>query len=119
MGNFIEVPKYTDDGVSVVIGFHEQDVLPREFLQDSEVLPKLRTKVAEHFGVKAEHTSIKLVALSSEEVQQMSFVSLAERESKKHQTQIKEKRERLLNDPYIKEAEKLFGAKVDKVILKD
>lgn len=119
MGNFIEVPKYTDDGVSVVIGFHEQDVLPREFLQDSEVLPKLRTKVAEHFGVKAEHTSIKLVALSSEEAQQMSFVSLAERESKKHQTQIKEKRERLLNDPYIKEAEKLFGAKVDKVILKD
>ena len=119
MGNFVEAPKLTDDGVSVIIGFHDKDILPREFLQDTDVMPKLRTKIASHFGVKPEKTMIKLVAVDEAEALRNGFTSLADRETKKHQTEVKEKREKLLNDPYIKEAEKLFGAKVDKVVLKD
>lgn len=119
MGNFIESPRMTDDGVSLVLGFHAKDTMPREYLQDSEVMPKFRTKVADHFGVTPEKTMIKIVAVSEEEAAKISFIGLSEREEKKYQAQINEKRERLLNDPYVKEAEKLFGAKVDKVVLKD
>lgn len=119
MGNFLEAPQFSDDGVSIVIGFPEKDTMPREYLQDAEVMTKFRGKVAEHFGVKADKTFIKLVAVDEEEAGRIGFVSLGERETKKQQNQVKEKREKLLNDPYVKEAEKLFGAKVDKVILKD
>lgn len=119
MGNFIESPRLTDDGVSLVLGFHKKDTMPREYLQDPEVMPKFRSKVADHFGVSSDKTQIKIVAVEEEEAVEMGFVGLAENDEKKHQAQINEKREKLLNDPYVKEAEKLFGAKVDKVVLKD
>ena len=33
--------------------------------------------------------------------------------------QEEEKKQKILNDPYVKEAEKLFNSKIDKIILKE
>lgn len=119
MGNFLEAPVLTDEGLRLVIGFRDVDTLPRDYLQDTDVMPKFKTKVGAHFGVPAEKVSIKMRAVPADEAATTGFEGLAEKYARKHQDDVAQKRERLLNDPYVKEAEKLFGTKVDKVILKD
>lgn len=118
MGNFTEAPRLTEDGVKIVVGFPFDVQLPRDYLQDPEVAPKLRAKAAAFYGVPPERLAIKIVTVGAEETEQ-GFETLHQRDERQRDEDSHRRRDRLLSDPYVKEAEKLFNAKVDKIVLKE
>ena len=119
MGNFIEAPRFTDDGVRITVGFPPDAPLAKSYLTDAEVGAKLRTLAAAFYGVGTERMAVKLVDLSAEEVAKNNFTSVHKRDTDRQAEDTRERRDRVLNDPYVKEAEKLFNAKIDKIVLKD
>jgi len=119
MGDFVEKPRFVEDTLHLVIGFPESETMPLDYLQDPDVNPKLRTCLARFYGTTESKIQLKLVAVSAVEAHQMGFSSVGERETKKEADAVAERKDRILNAPFVKEAERLFNAKVDKVILKD
>jgi DNA polymerase-3 subunit gamma/tau len=119
LGNFIETPRQADDGIKLTIGFPEHSPIAKDYLSDAEVFAKLRSKAADFYGVGPDRLNIKLVTVTQAQMTKMGFQSIHDRDTARSENDLRQRRERLLNDPFVKEAEKLFNAKVDKVVLKD
>ncbi len=119
LGDFLEKPRFVEDTLHVTIGFPAEEPMPKDYLQDSDVAPKFRAELARFYGVEVNKLAVKLVSVSQEEAMKTGFTTVHQRDSKSQAAEVENRRERLLNAPYVKEAERLFNAKVDKVILKD
>ncbi len=119
MGNFTEPPRMVEGSVRLSIGFMEEDSLPRDYLQDPEVVVKLKEKLARFYGVTADRVAVQFSAVTASEAAATGFTGISAREQLAAREATAQKKERLLNDPYVREAERLFGSKVDKVVLKD
>ena len=52
-------------------------------------------------------------------VKETGFSSYIDQESANQEEIKKQKKERILNDPVIQEAQKIFNSKIDKVIIKE
>lgn len=119
LGDFIKAPQFVDDKLVVEIAYIEDELMPAEYLKDSEVMTKLKLLMANFYEVNVEQLQIKFTTLSQEEAKLRSFTSISDRQDKQTKDEVEHRRNTILNDPYVKEAEKLFNAKVDKVILKE
>ena len=60
-----------------------------------------------------------LTFLEKEEVQKSNFQSKSEILEEKRQDDLKEKEDYIRNHPVVKEAEKLFSAKIDKIKIQE
>lgn len=119
LGNFTEPPRLVEGSVRLSIGFMEEDTLPRDYLQDPEVAAKFRERAARFYGVPADQVSFKVTLVSAAEAASIGFSGLAARERDEAKAENARRKDRLLNDPFVREAERLFNTKVDKVVLKD
>jgi DNA polymerase-3 subunit gamma/tau len=75
--------------------------------------------LADFFEVDIEKIQFKAHLLSSEEKKDKNFRTKVEIDDELKRENEEARRQKILNDPYVKEAEKLFNSKIDKIILKE
>jgi len=119
LGDYLRAPQFIDDKLVIEVVYVEDELMPADYLKDTEVMAKLKILMASFYEVSVEQLQVKFTTISREEAKKVNFVSISDRQEKKSKDEIENRRNLILNDPYVKEAEKLFNAKVDKVILKE
>ena len=75
--------------------------------------------MADYFHKKPGEIHIKLFLVDEIKKKEYNFQSRAEINQEKLEEDRESKKQQLLNDENIKEAQRLFGVEVDKIILKD
>lgn len=119
MSDFLEAPKFVGDELHLTFAFHANEGMNTNYLKDADVAPKFRALLANFYQVPEAKIHLQLTELSVDEVRVRNFSTHGDREQKRHQQEIDDRKNKILNDPFVKEAERLFNARVDKVILKD
>ena len=119
LGDYPRAPHFVDDKLVVEVAYVEDEMMPADYLRDSEVMAKLKLLMANFYEVSVDQLQIKFTTITVEEAKKANFQSISDRFEKKSKDEVEQRRNSILNDPYVKEAEKLFNAKVDKVILKE
>lgn len=119
LGDFLEKPLLHDGGLTLSFAFPQSAAMSSEYLQDLDVLNKLKDTLAKEFNVEKSKVILKFKTLTDAEASELGFTSLHQREAHRRTQEIESKKDKILNDPFIREAERLFNSKVDKIILKD
>lgn len=112
-GNITTPLRFENGELSVELGFGFSGMVFFDYLSDSEVHQKVVNHLAEYFAVDNNKINLKLVEVQSDE----NFVSTAEIKEHLAGISLQEKIENFKSNPLLKEAEKMFNAKVDKVII--
>lgn len=110
----ITSPLHFENGVlSVELGFGFSGMVFFDYLSDNEVHQKVVNHLADYFSIDKNNVQLKLKEVLSHE----TFVSTAAIKEQLAEISMQEKIETFKNNPLLKEAEKMFNAKVDKVII--
>jgi DNA polymerase-3 subunit gamma/tau len=112
-GNITSPLRLENGELSVELGFGFSGMVFFDYLSDSEVHQKVVNHLAEYFNVPAKSVRLNLIEVQSNE----NFVSTAAIKEQLAEISMQEKIENFKNNPLLKEAEKIFNAKVDKVII--
>ena len=118
-GNLLEAIDIELVPLSIQIAFPETAGVFKEFLDEKEVYSRLKNHLADFFEVDIEKINFKTLLLSEEEKKDINFRTKVEIDDEIRLNREEERRQKILNDPFVKEAEKLFNSKVDKIILND
>jgi DNA polymerase-3 subunit gamma/tau len=118
-GNLISDLTFNSEVLTIILGFGEEAAVFKEFLEKKEIYQKLLISMGRFFNKKIENINFQIQLLSNHQKEQNQFRSVIEIEQEIKSNQLEERKQKILNDPYIKEAEKVFNSKIDKIILKD
>jgi DNA polymerase-3 subunit gamma/tau len=116
-GNLLGPMMRTADQLSLKVGLGPTEKVFWEYLQDHDIHLKICRLLGEFFSLAPEQVDLKLSLLTAAQKQELNFRSLAEQGKEAVLRQEDSQEASLRNDPVIKEAEHLFHAEVDKVIL--
>lgn len=105
--------------LSVEIAFPEEAAVIKEYIDERDIYAKLKNHLADFFEIDIEKINFKTHLLSQEEKKDKNFKTKVEIDEEERNNREEERRQKILNDPFVKEAEKLFNSKIDKIILKD
>lgn len=112
-GNILKPVEINNEHLNVEIGFGFSGEVFIEYLQESEVFQKLVNNLASYYQIDPKKVNLQFQKVNSS----TEFVSSADEREQEE----KIKHEQLVQDfksnPLLKEAEKIFNAKIDKVIL--
>ena len=114
-GNLITDLNTESDLLIIELGIAELDKIFHEYLSSTEN-KEIVTSLLKEFFVK-DQVSFRITLLDEEQKEKKNFSSIADIDAEKIENAEKEKRESILNDKYVLEAQKLFNSKVDKVII--
>lgn len=112
-GNLTSPLRLTNDELFVELGFGFSSLVFLDYLRDPEVFQKLVQNLSEYFEMEKEKIFLELKEVAPTE----DFISRAEIKEKSAESDEQELIESLKNNPMLREAEKIFNAKVDKVII--
>lgn len=112
-GNTLSPLKLENGRLNIELGFSYSGMVFLEYLREESVFEKLLKNLSEYFEVDKKNIQLELKEVGSSE----NFVSTADIREQEEQSTMKDKVEQFKNNPLLKEAEKIFNAKVDKVIL--
>lgn len=118
-GNLIEAFDSEASPIVIKVAFPEDASVFKEFLEEKDVYARLKGHLADFFEVSVDDIQFKTQLLSAEEKKDRGFKTKVEIDDEVKSNEQEEKRKRIMEDPYVKEAEKLFNAKIDKIILKE
>ncbi len=118
-GNIVKPLEINANGVYIELGFKESEKVFLDYLNDTSVFKKLQDNLADYFHKKPGEIHIKLFLVDEIKKKEYNFQSRAEINQEKLEEDRESKKQQLLNDENIKEAQRLFGVEVDKIILKD
>lgn len=118
-GNILGSIENSDSRFRIELGISEEDKIFFEFLNDSEVKNTVNKLLAEFFEVNIEKVQFQLNLLNAHEKEVKNFLSVADIGEKNLSDLKAERRKSLIENKYVKEAEKLFNAKINKVILNE
>jgi DNA polymerase-3 subunit gamma/tau len=114
-GNILSPIQHSKDSLRVELGFSYSGQVFFDYLMEAEVYQKLLNNLADYFELEISQIHLDMKQLASGE----DFLSQADiRESLAKKNQV-DKIEEFKNNPLLKEAEKIFNSKVDKVILEN
>lgn len=116
-GNLLEELQAELVPLTIRIAFPEDAAVFKEYVDEKEVYSRLLNHLADYFELLVDKISFKTQLLSHEEKLDKNFKTKVEIDDEMRSNLENERREKILNDPFVKEAEKLFSAKVDKIIL--
>lgn len=114
-GNLLRPFVYKDESVLMHLGYAKKSELFFDHLNDSESKKNLLAAISTYFEVPEEGIELSIELLDPEE----SFSSMADEQTKLKEQADDQKRENLLQNPLIKEAEAIFNTKVDKIVLNE
>lgn len=112
-GNITSPLRLENGELNVELGFGYSGLVFLDYLSEPEVFQKLINNLSEYFEVEKNKIQLKLLNVQSTE----NFISTAEIKEQLAEVSMQEKMENFKNNPLLKEAEKIFNAKVDKVII--
>jgi DNA polymerase-3 subunit gamma/tau len=105
--------------LNIIVAFPEDAAVFQEFVEEKDVYARLKSHLADYFEADIDKVKFSTKLLSQEEKLDKNFRTKVEIDDEIKCNLEEERRNKILNDPFVKEAEKLFNAKVDKVILND
>lgn len=103
----------------ITVAFPQDAEVFKEYLEEKEVYARLKNHLADFFELDIDQIMFKSQLLTTEEKKDKNFRTKVEIDDEMKLKSEEERRQKILNDPYVKEAEKLFNSKIDKVILKE
>jgi DNA polymerase-3 subunit gamma/tau len=112
-GNILSPLKLDRGELHVELGFGYSVQVFFDYLNEAEVFDKLKNHLADYFSVTPSNVYLVLKQVQDEE----NFVSTAEIKEQMAEISHQERVENFKNNPLLKEAEKMFNAKVDKIII--
>lgn len=118
-GNLLEEIDSESVPLSIQIAFPEDSAVFKEYVDERDVYARLKNHLADFFELDIEKINFRTTLLSAEEKKDKNFKTKVEIDDEQRQNHQEERRQKILNDPFIKEAEKLFNSKVDKIVLKE
>jgi DNA polymerase-3 subunit gamma/tau len=118
-GNLIEEFDINMVPLTIQIAFPEDAAVFKDFLDDKDIYARLKNHLADFFEVDIEKLQFKTQLITAEEKKDKNFKTTVEIGDEARKNREEERRQKILNDPYVKEAEKLFNSKIDKIILND
>lgn len=118
-GNLLEEVDSTIVPLMIQVAFPEEAAVFKEYIEEREIYARLKNHLADFFEIDIEKINFKTQLLSQEEKKDKNFKTKVEIDDEIRSNKVEERRQKILNDPFVKEAEKLFNAKIDKIILKD
>ena len=105
--------------LTIHVGFPEDAGVFKDFLDEKEVIDRLKNHLADFFEVDTTKLQFKTVLLTDEERKDKNFKTTVEMGDEARKSREDERKQKILNDPFVKEAEKIFNSKIDKIILND
>ena len=105
--------------LNIEIAFPEEASVFKEYVDERDVYARLKNHLADFFEVDVDRINFRTTLLSSEQKKDKNFKTKVEIDDEIRKNAEEEKRLRILNNPFVKEAEKLFNSRIDKIILKD
>ncbi len=118
-GNLLAALDTNSVPLTVHVGFPMEAAVFKEYIDERDVYSKIKNHLADFFETDIEKLNFRTQLLSVEEQKDKNFKTKVELDDEAQQSLEEERRQRILNDPFVKEAERLFNAKIDKIILKD
>lgn len=112
-GNLLSPLKLENDRLTLELGFSYAGQVFMDYLNEPEVFQKLLNNLSDYFEIEKSKINLSLTQVTSAE----DFVSQADIREKKAQVSMHDRVEEFKSNPLLKEAEKIFNSKVDKVIL--
>jgi DNA polymerase-3 subunit gamma/tau len=118
-GNLLQEVNLNSLPLIIEIAFPHEASVFKEYLDEKETCARLKNQIAEFYEVGVDKLVFRTSLLTSEQKNESNFKTLIEIEVEKKTQTENDKRNKILNDPFIKEAEKLFHAKIDRIVLKN
>jgi DNA polymerase-3 subunit gamma/tau len=117
-GNILSPIELDMDNLDVNIGYSNASKVFHDYLQEDESRNKLLKFLAYFYEIKATDVSLKFILVNDEEKIESQFMSIAEIEEKENENRISEKRNEMKENPLLIEAQNMFGASLDRVVVK-
>jgi DNA polymerase-3 subunit gamma/tau len=114
-GNILHPIQYNPDFLKIELGFGYSGQVFLDYLNEVEVYQKVINHLSHYFEIDSKKINLEMKQVSSE----IDFVSQADIRENQAKLTNDDKIEEFKNNPLLKEAEKIFNAKVDKVILEN
>lgn len=118
-GNLIAPLESALEERNVQIGYNEEAKIFYDYLIEPEHRRSLLDLISEFYQCEPEKIHLHLKLLSLEEAKKLNFLSHSELANKIEKNIVEDKKNSILNNPYIKEAEKLFNAKISDIIINE
>lgn len=118
-GNLLEEIDTHSVPLIIQIAFPEDASVIKEYVDEKDIYARLKNHLADFFEIDIEKIQFRTTLLTHEEKKDKNFRTKVEIDDEARNNRLEERRQKILNDPYVKEAEKLFNVKIDKIILKD
>lgn len=112
-GNTIAPLRLENGQLDVELGFGYSGQVFMDYLNEPEMFDKLLNNLSDYFEVDKKNIKLKLISVSAND----EFVSQSDIREQKAQVTMSDRVEEFKNNPLLREAEKIFNTKVDKVIL--
>jgi DNA polymerase-3 subunit gamma/tau len=118
-GNLLEDINTESVPLIIQVAFPEDASVIKEYLDEKDIYARLKNHLADFFEIDIEKIQFRTTLLTLEEKKDKNFRTKVENDDEARNNRLEERRQKILNDPFVKEAEKLFNSKIDKIILKD
>lgn len=118
-GNLLHDLDMNSDRLAITIAFPQDASVFKEFIEEKEVYARFKSHMADFFEIDIDKIQFKSQVLNEKEKSEKNFRSKVEIDDDARRDAEEARRQKILNDPFVKEAEKIFNAKVDKIILKE
>jgi hypothetical protein len=118
-GNLLTNLVHENERLQIDLGFMEDAQVFKEYLEQKEIYQRLLGSLAHFFQTNPAKIVFKISLLKQEEKDEKKFKSRLEIDEDEKKRILEERKQKILDDPYIREAEKIFNSKIDKIILKD
>jgi DNA polymerase-3 subunit gamma/tau len=112
-GNLTSPLRISHEEIYIELGFGFSSLVFLDYLRDPDVFQKLMFNLSEYFDMDKTKIFLELKEVAASE----DFISRAYIKEKTAESDQQELVEALKNNPMLKEAEKIFNAKVDKIII--
>lgn len=103
--------------LTINIVFPEDASVFKDYIEEKDIYARLKNHLADFFEVDIEKISFKSQLITAEEKKDKNFKTKVEIDDERKMNEEEARRNKILNDPFIKEAEKIFNSKIDKIIL--
>jgi DNA polymerase III subunit gamma/tau len=118
-GNLYQELRLDSKPLTIVVAYPEDAAVFKEYLEDKEIFARLKGHMSDFFELTVAEIQFKTLLLSVEQKKDTNFKTKVEMDDEKKSIETETRRQKILNDPFIMEAERLFNTKVDKIILKE
>ena len=118
-GNLLNTDSFGKKDTVYKVAFEKECKIFYDYLSEFEHKKALITLLAAFLGMEPNEIQIDFEILEDEEVIASNFKSSADIKIQNEENAKEEQRNKLLDNKYIKDAEKIFNSKVDKVVLND